>query len=417
MDFQTFKKRYTTSAAVMALSVAVAVSVTGLSAGFSLSTATAAEDGHSGGSGGSGGHSGGSGGSGGHDDGGHDDGGDDHSSGSKGPHYQGGRGGVTGSTSRGRGGRSLEDRVFHSAEPGEDSDRRGPQFGGGGSTGKPDNAGSQRGSLFGDMYVILRDANGVPILTPEGFRQPLDAAGNPIPLDDEGHPIDESLTVEVELGRLNVSRAPTRVLDKRMEEVVSVLNSATAVTQDAAGRLVLTVDGEEKTIDSPLENLAIYRALVTGGTLEGVTLDPSILGSLAHLTDGAKTADDMSAAAAFLAGAADKTSPLSVDKIVYLNSILGIEGDLTGGDGQAYVDYGGFTYDRLAAFGGTTATVLIQQPDGTWTTQIIDIMNAVFGDANVSPAAGIGAYSQSTDDARAVINFIHEYEEPAHETH
>lgn len=407
--FEKFHKKG--MASIAALSVALSFSYV-VPTIVGAPGALAAESGHSGGPGGSGGHD-----SGGHDSGSHDDDAhDDHESGAKGPGYRGGRG-DSGTTGAGRGGHSLEDRVFNTEEPGEDSDRRGPQYGGGGSTGKPDGAGTMRGSLFGDMYVILRDENGVPVLNDDGFVQPLDADGNPIALDDEGHPVDESLTVEVELGRLNVSRAPANVLDNRLSEVVGLLNSATAVSQDAAGRLVVTVDGEEKTIDSPLENLAIYRALVTAGTIEGVTLDPAILGSLAHLTDGAKTQDDLSVAASFLAGATDKTSPFNVDKIVYLNSILGIEGSLTGGDGQSYVDYTGFTYDRTGVYGGTTATVLIQQPDGSWTTQTIDIMDAVFGGVNATPDSGISAYSQAADDSRAVINFIHEYEEPAHETH
>ena len=58
--------------------------------------------------------------------------------------------------------------------------------------GRPATSGSKKGDLFGDLWVILRDANGIPILSPEGFVQPLDLAGNLIPLDNEGHPIDES---------------------------------------------------------------------------------------------------------------------------------------------------------------------------------------------------------------------------------
>ena len=394
--------------------VCLSLGFLGMSGGyFPGGAAFAAEEGggHSSGGHSTGGHSTGS-----HDDGhdigDHDDG---HTSGKKGPGYKGGK--QPGVTSGGRGGHSLEDKVFHSEEPGEDSDRRGPQYGGGKTPGKPENAGDQRGDLFGDMYVILRDENGVPVLSPEGFVQPLDASGNPVPLDEEGHPVDETAVVEVELGRLNVSRAPARVLDNRLEEVVSVLNSATAVSRDAAGRLVLTVNGEEKTIDSPLENLALYRALVTEGSVSGLTVDASVLGDLAHIADGTRTGEDMALATSFLAGASDKTSPMNVDKLVYVNTVLGIGGDVPGADGRNYVDYSGFSYDRAAVYGGKSASVLIQQPDGTWTMQTIDIMDAVFGGANATVAPGAGAYSQATDDARAIINYIHEYEEPAHEVH
>ncbi len=39
--------------------------------------------------------------------------------------------------------------------------------------------GGRLGEILGDLNVLLRDANGVPILTPEGCQQPLDAAGFP----------------------------------------------------------------------------------------------------------------------------------------------------------------------------------------------------------------------------------------------
>ncbi|MBW8328754.1 MAG: hypothetical protein K0M48_06265, partial [Thiobacillus sp.] len=65
------------------------------------------------------------------------------------------------------------DKIFR-AEPSEDSDRpvwagvKGRKSGGGG---KPAGAGSKKGDLFGDMVVLLRDANGAPILTADGLVQ------------------------------------------------------------------------------------------------------------------------------------------------------------------------------------------------------------------------------------------------------
>jgi hypothetical protein len=83
--------------------------------------------------------------------------------------------------------------------------------------------------------------------------------------------------------------------------VIDLLNSATAVSFDPAG--VVTVDGVAKTIDSPLENLAIYVALMATGTIHGV--DSPALGNL-FLVDGVKTAEDLAAATTFLAAATDK---------------------------------------------------------------------------------------------------------------
>jgi len=267
------------------------------------------------------------------------------------------------------------------------------------------------------MYVVLRDDNGVPILTPEGFVQPLDANGNPLPLDEEGHPLDESLTVEVELGRLNVSRAPNQVLQQRLAEVVAAINSATAMTTDAAGRLVLTVDGEETTIDSPLENLAVYFALVESGSISGITKSPGDLGAFAYLADGQYTAEDLTAAASFLAAAGDKTQPVGVDTVVYLNSILGVTNGSLGADGRTYVDYSTYAYDRAATYGGIMVDLLVEQPDGSWVTETLNIMDAVFGGAGTGAQQGAAAYALAVDDARAVVNFLHEFEEPSHDTH
>ena len=213
---------------------------------------------------------------------------------------KGKQGDAPGTRGQGAGRGRMEDifRDVTGAEEGEDDSDR-PDWAGekGGKADRgerPETAG-KRGDLFGDMYVILRDPNGVPILNADGFVQPIDADGNPIPLDEEGAPIDPDLAIEVELGRLNVGRAPSSVLDRRAQEVITLLNEATAIETDAAGRLVLTVDGEIKTIDSPLENLAIYVALMTTGSIPGVTDLPGT--EYDHLVDGQLTPEDLISAA------------------------------------------------------------------------------------------------------------------------
>jgi hypothetical protein len=330
----------------------------------------------------------------------------------------GGQGGHQGAGQvKGQGGKSMEDIMRSvSGEDEDESDR--PAWAGKDGTGENPNkkpnqsSGTKKGDLYGDAYVILRDENGVPILSDAGFVQPIDADGNLIPLDDEGHPVDESLTLEVELGRLNVGRAPTNVLLRRADEVVGLLNTAEAISIDAAGRLVLTVDGEEKTIDSPLENLAIYVALMTEGSVPGVTAD---LGAFSFLNDGALTADDYAAAVSFLAGGADKTMTVSPDQVIYLNQFLDVEGTIEGPDGVNYVDFSTFTYDRASVYADRTVTVLIQTSDGVWEEQTINVYDAVFGSTNVTDDGGIDSFAQATDDARAVINYVHEYAIPADE--
>ncbi len=355
--------------------------------------------------------------------GGHDSGSTDHSDqdsdhGSKG--QQGGKGGASGEKGKGqKGGHdSLEDifrDVTGSAEEGdEDSDKPAWAGGGGGKNDrgeKPSTAGSARGDLYGDMYVILRDDNGVPILNEAGFVQPVDANGNPIPLDEEGAPIDPTLATEVELGRLNVGRAPTQVLDRRAEEVITMLNSATDLSLDAAGRLVVTVDGVAKTIDSPLENLAIYVALMTTGTIPGVNDLPGT--EFDHLVDGVLTVEDLASATSFAAAATDKSGSFSIDEVAYLNAFLGINIEKTGDVSYSAFDYSEFSYDRSDTYGAITAEVLVQQPDGSWVPTVINVYETIFGSVDFSGSGSISVFSQAADDARAIINFIHEYALPA----
>lgn len=332
--------------------------------------------------------------------------------GSQGGSGQGGSHGGSSTGHKGQGGHSAED-VLQGGDDSEDSDR--PDWAGTqGKDGKPGRGnttpGISKGGIFGDMYALLRDENGVPILTPEGFVQPIDADGNPIPLDEEGHPLNADATVEVELGRLNVGRSPTGVLSSRLEEAISIINQATAVTLDEAGRLLLTIDGEQKTIDSPLENLAIYIKLMNDGTL-GLSLDNSVLGSLAFLNDGTLTAQDVTAAASFLAGASDKYAPLSVDSVVYLNTILNVDGSITQ-NGTDYVDFSSFTYDRSDVYENTTAEVLIETSPGVYETKTVNIYDTVFSSQDYSSTSGIDGFTQAADDARAVIAYVHDNSAP-----
>lgn len=296
----------------------------------------------------------------------------------------------------------------------EDSDR--PDWAGtpGGSAGRgsPPDAGGG-GDLYGDLYVILRDDQGMPILSDAGFVQPIDADGNLIPLDEEGHVTDESLVQEVEFGRLSVSRAPEDVLEGRAEEVLYVLNNATDFSVDAAGRLVVTIDGETRTIDAPLENLSIYIALMETGSIEGVTND---LGDFDFLADGVKTTEDMEAAASFLAAATDKTGAFTTDEIAYLNLILDIDvADHPDSADVQYsdVDFSSFTYDRVADYDGVTTTILVEQEDGSWLPTEVDVYDFVFeGTPDTAIDGTLEAFTQAAEDSRLVINYIHEYAVP-----
>ena len=121
------------------------------------------------------------------------------------------------------------------------------------------------------------------------------------------------------------------------------------------------------------------------------------------------------AANALLAATTDKTGEFSTDEIAYVNLILDIEAETMGDTGVTYsaVDYAGFTYDREDTFAGITTTLLVQQDDGSWVETEVNVYDTVFGGTNDTvPDGTLEAFTQAADDARAVINYIHEYEVP-----
>ncbi|MBD1544897.1 hypothetical protein [Roseibium aggregatum] len=396
-----------------------------------------------------------------HSDGGHDDGGHDEG-GAKGKQRRGGDGAAGQRGSGGRGGnlrdvfRGMEEEAAAdginehgaggkgtpggqsgaqkkgsgrpetagSSESEEDSDR--PDYAGpGGRDNKPGRpnteSGIKKGGIYGDMYIILRDENGVPTLDENGYVQVkyVDANGDLqccIPRNDEGDLLatlpDGTAVVplEVELGRVSVGRSPTQVLAAQYDEVLNTINSddAVSVSLDASGRIVVTLtDGTEKTIDSPLENLALYYQLLTTGTISGID-DPTKLGDLAYLVDGTLTAQDLSVAASFFAAASDKTIAVTVDSIEYMNTILGIEGSLTDG----YVDYSSFVYDRESVYGSMEVEVLVQQPDGSWASETVNVYDVILGGEATGELTNVTAFTTATDDARAIIDYLHEYGVP-----
>lgn len=368
----------------------------------------------------------------GHDDASHQDGGDQGS--------KGGKGRAPGeASSSDKGNRSL-DEILRDVDAAVDEDSDRPSWAGTGrkaageATGgegeeedsdrptwagekggknehgeKPGTAGSTKGDLYGDLYVILRDANGVPILNAAGFVQPIDKDGNLIPLDAEGAPIDASLALPVEFSRLSAGRSPTQVLDQRAEEVVTLLNAATAITTDPAGRLVVTSpDGTTKTIDAPLENMALYVALMTQGTIPGVTDLPGT--EFDYLVDGTLTTADMKAATSFLAAAADKYTTISLDTVAYQNAILGINTAVIGDTTYSNVDYSAYSYDRSDTYADQTATVLVKQADGSYVPTEVNVYDAVFGSQDYSGTGTLASFAQAIDDERAVIAFLHDNE-------
>jgi hypothetical protein len=130
-------------------------------------------------------------------------------------------------------------------------------------------------------------------------------------------------TQEVEFGRINAARSPDEVFDRQLEDAVINLSTADCVTLDPAGRLVankvddITLDNLAKTIDSPLQNLAIYRELMlTGyiGTAPGLSLPDNNI---------------FNTAARGLGAGSDKSGGVNVDLVAYLNQIMGLSDPAT----------------------------------------------------------------------------------------
>ena len=338
----------------------------------------------------------------------------------------------------------------------------------GGGSGKVD-----YGSLYGDLYVVLRNVDGVPILDEHGCVQPISTiTGEPFQLfTDLGADILCELTEEmttwvetVDFGRLNLGRAPNAVLFHAFDEAINTMNSASAFDLDPSGRIMMLLGDKWKTIDAPAENLALYIKLmqeghwittdtspiVSGGPPEGSgppegdgpSVEPrpvlsataiNLLGQIGYsnLGDVNNTLNnhDLLLAASLLSGAADKTGTMTLDKIIYINSIFGINqlGTLPGEVvGISYFDFRSFTYDRTHTYGlqrgsmecrpgyGNGFMRVLRQVDESgllWASDCLNILSEV-QHLRGNESMNIRAFVQASDDALQVLEYVHEFSVP-----
>ena len=314
---------------------------------------------------------------------------------------------------------------------------------------------SAAGELYGDLYVLERDGNGEPILfdftyvdphtnlevevscpQPLAFGCALADCGF-IPLNVQKTDFDpevedacepqaefEECLHEVSFGRGSVARSQPFVLDSAYAEFIKTINEATAIGRDASGRVMLEIMPEEaitaiwKTVDAPLENLGLYREVMSrgclgtvsdevvgeGGAVTEVTyaLDESAIdllcgGSYDQLCIGSAYAnllcaypaypegewwmtpefpdaagvddDDLLWATTFVSGATDKGDLLHLDELVNINTYLGIN-HYTWTKVRKdrileveYFDFGDFTYDQDSVFAPTTSAWLLTALD------------------------------------------------------
>jgi hypothetical protein len=313
---------------------------------------------------------------------------------------QGGGGGQGQQGAGGQGGQGAKKGMDKVLEADEDSDRppwaggntaENPHSGGGG--GKPPGAGDKKGDEYGDLIVLLRDPlTGEPVTDANGeLLICLDVAcTQTVPTVDGEIPAGVT-PIEVEFGRAAVARSPSKVIDKALADAIAKLTATGAViSQDASGRITITVGGVTSTIDSPLENLALYVDLMTGLASSSTSDAEAALGSLATLD----------VAAALLAGVADKTGDISVDYVVYNNVIADVVGS------TEYYDFSSFSYSRsfptdysyfYSLDGGTTVL--------SATLNINDYLDAVNG--SLPTDGGVTLFAAAADDALEVIELTH----------
>ncbi len=341
----------------------------------------------------------------------------------------------------------------------------GPGPGGGGGGGQP---GDTTGSIYADLVIALRAANGTPELlkyvvpptveVPEETEyycvQPVSYA--PVPgLTSEVNPVDgrdvwvlplqgewianppDVLPVEeiepcdpwpqyamfvseVELERLNLVRTSDQVIEDKLADVERKLMFAEDIALQSTGRI--TFDGT--TIDASPENAAIYKSLMTTGTIPGLPAGmagpPAWIGPEGDAESNSRF-HAWELAAVAIGAAASKGTLLNVDTVEYYNRISGLTastfdwdqvhfvqsaGSLA--DSENFVDYTGFTYNRSQTYKGSVTWLDV--PTLTWkVSRILDVVPFT----NLTPdpignrtLTGVVAFAQLADDVRAMSNFI-----------
>ena len=353
-----------------------------------------------------------------------------------------------------------------------------PGGGGNGGGGNGGDSGNEPPD-YGDLIILYRDAYGVPY--PTAMVGEMGLCQQPIPSDtcvtsppqgcelEAGFPdapgvlvvpVDPATcavtaecapcTQEVEFNRINEARSPASVFEAQLEDVTTTLATAGCISVDPAGRPVASTLSEgivvTSTIDSPLQNMAIYRQLLSEGTL-GENIDSALSDLGVSLLD---------TAARGIGAASGKDDKLNVDLFAYLNEIL----ELTAQSptpllntspicewyreevmGQmesvqkCFLDYSNFSYNREVNFSGGESVEGLPNPpyipetlpaSGKFeylaeltleplTFHIVQdlIMDAPIPEwSSVPNSANIGGFVQAADDTRAVIEFMHTWPVP-----
>ena len=334
---------------------------------------------------------------------------------------------------------------------------------------------------LGDLIRLYRDERGVPIVTPGAGGTSCEDHSEgcclwPLALaddcpdeckDDVGRihvgaidPVTCAVNstcapcvVETDFGRTSVIRSPPSVLDDQLSEVIrNLMLSPCAPELDPAGRFQYYAGDplEAYTVDSPIQNLAIYRQLINGTALGGSNV-PGLA-----IPQGQ---DRLLTAARSLGTASDKGGEVNADMVAYVNRILGLTetSDLTpievwmrkevmgkmANVPEVFLDYSGFDYTRRGNFQNLPMSPYIPRYSEPYTADGIfehlaedeslsidtngngledserrfkiehsGIFATVFNDTDAD-AGNMNGFVQAADDTRAVINYMHSWPVPA----
>lgn len=315
-----------------------------------------------------------------------------------------------------------------------------------------------------DIYdEFLTDPDGTPLVVEENVEKAIDSPKENLALYlklmEDGHlitpaaervPIDYSLYGGIPLNKLldledGPSDAPRPTIDIEkmklfgLEHLVDAGNIITYyIKRESDGSLYLTDTGTMviTTVTCSDDETCICPA---GEICERGIKDPS--------DSYEPDKDDLPLAASFFSAAADKKGNITTDKIVYINSVLGINkviGKVYDDDGKLVVDYAKNPvyfnyntvtgYDRLETFGqhrgraregrddyepyeyDGNVVFLEETPldSGNWVETVDLISKRVFHDVNIDPSltSDIAGFTAMSDDDLQVIVYTHTYQIP-----
>lgn len=311
------------------------------------------------------------------------------------------------------------------------------------------------------LYVkLMKDGH---LVTPGDERMPIDRSENggmPLykMLETTDGPGAKALRPTIDIGKM-VLKGLDSLVDVSVEDYLTYYRCLDANGVEVACLLLdqdpVQPEYDEKLVGNPA---VVSRELVTVFESAGCPAqfddnNPYVCEGpfTGIMTDDGGTADgaDLNFAASLLSAAGDKTGDISVDMVVYLNSILGINkvlgysaytddgtpaaGAINYEENPEYFNFSSlYNYNRGNTFGsrgeGGFVIVLEDQGGGSWYEESVAISSAemggftIFDNIGLDLATGvpngiqatsnIRGFTQQADDDLGVISFIHTYQIP-----